>query len=152
MLRDTAERDAIHGMRVCRDAPKVSHLFFADDSILFIKSTTEECSTIANIISKHERASGQKINLDKSEMVFSKKVGSQMRDTVKALLGVREVDKYEKYLELPTIIGKSKKVIFASLKERIWKKMRGWKKKFLSKPGKEVLIKAVGQANLEVDV
>lgn len=61
-------------------------------------------------------------------------------------LGVREVDKHEKYLGLPTIIGRSKKAVFTCLKERIWKKLHGWKEKLLSKPGKEVLIKAVAQA------
>ncbi|KAK1367590.1 hypothetical protein POM88_033682 [Heracleum sosnowskyi] len=33
-----------------------------------------------------------------------------------------------------------------SLKERIWKKLRGWKEKLVSRPGKEILIKAVAQA------
>lgn len=42
--------------------------------------------------------------------------------------------------------GKSKKVIFACLKERIWKKLQGWKEKLLSRPGKENLIKVVAQA------
>lgn len=44
------------------------------------------------------------------------------RKEIVETLGIREVDKHEKYLGLPTIIGKSKKAIFACLKERIWKK------------------------------
>ena len=32
------------------------------------------------------------------------------------------------------------------LKERIWKKIQGWKEKVLSVQGKEILIKAVAQA------
>lgn len=61
-------------------------------------------------------------------------------------LGVREVDRHEKYLGLPTIIGRSKKAVFACLKERIWKKSQGWKEKLLSRARKEVLIMAVAQA------
>lgn len=60
-------------------------------------------------------------------------------------LGVREVVKHEKDLGLPTIIGCSKKAIFAGLKERLWKKLNGWKEKLLSRPKKEILIKAVAQ-------
>ena len=56
------------------------------------------------------------------------------------------MDRHEKYLGLPTIIGKSKKVIFSNIKERIWKKLQGWEEKVLSKPGKEVLLKEVAQA------
>ena len=62
------------------------------------------------------------------------------------ILWVKEVDKYEKYLGIPTIIGRSKKVIFSCLKDRIWKKLQGCKEKFLSRASKEVLIKSVIQA------
>lgn len=56
------------------------------------------------------------------------------------------VQVHEKYLGIPTIIGRSKKTIFAALKDRIWKKVQGWKEKLLSRAGKEVLIKSVIQA------
>lgn len=58
---------------------------------------------------------------------------------------MREVDRHEKYLALPTIIGNKKKVVFSGIKERIWKKLQGRKEKLLSKLGKEVLLKAVIQ-------
>ena len=52
----------------------------------------------------------------------------------------------EKYLGLPIYMGKSKKQTFAYLKERVWKRIQGWKEMLLSKAGKDVLIKAVAQA------
>ena len=52
----------------------------------------------------------------------------------------------EKYLGLPVYMGKSKVRTFAYLKDRIWKRVQGWKEKLLSKAGKEILIKAVAQA------
>jgi len=51
-----------------------------------------------------------------------------------------------KYLGLPVYMGKSKASLFAYLKERLWKRIQGWKDKLLSKTGKETLIKAVAQA------
>lgn len=106
----------------------------------------QECSKIAEILSRYEGASGQKINLSKSEITFSKIVTAERRRDICSTLGVREVNRHEKYLGLPTIIGKSKKAIFAGLKEREWKKLRGWKEKLLARPGKETLIKGVAQA------
>jgi hypothetical protein len=56
------------------------------------------------------------------------------------------VNNFDKYLGLPAMIGRSKKSIFNGLKERIIQRLQGWKERFLSKAGREILIKAVAQA------
>ena len=56
------------------------------------------------------------------------------------------MEKFESYLGLRTLIGRSKYQAFYFLKERVWKKIQGWKGMLLSKAGKEVLIKAVAQS------
>ena len=53
---------------------------------------------------------------------------------------------HTKYLALPTIIGRSKKLIFVEIKEKVCKKLVGWKGKLFSLGGKEIIIKAVAQA------
>ena len=58
------------------------------------------------------------------------------------------IRQYEKYLGLPALVGREKKRNFIYLKERVWKKLQGWKEKLLSITGREVLIKAVIQAIL----
>ncbi|XP_021751245.1 uncharacterized protein LOC110716900 [Chenopodium quinoa] len=146
LLNKSAREKKLHGTRVCRSAPRTSHLFFADDSLLFARATTQECSIIADIIRVYERASGQKVNLDKTDVAFSRGVPVDRRGEIVSTLGVREVEKHNKYLGLPTIIRRSKKEIFARLKERLWKSLNVWNNKLLSKPGKEVLIKEVAQA------
>ena len=62
------------------------------------------------------------------------------------ILGVKEVVKFESYLGLPTLIGRDKYSTFAYLKDRVWKKLQGWKGMLLSRAGKEILIKAVAQS------
>ena len=146
LLAKAANEGYIHGARVCRTAPRISHLFFADDSILFTRATLQECSKVADILSTYERASGQKINFNKSEVSFSKRVDADRRKEIKELFGVREVDRHEKYLGLPTVIGRSKKMVFGVLKERVWKKLQGWKEKLLSRAGKEILLQSVIQS------
>ena len=44
------------------------------------------------------------------------------------------------------MIGRNKGVAFRGIKERLIKKLEGWNKRFLSKAGKEMLIKALAQA------
>ena len=53
---------------------------------------------------------------------------------------------HTKYLGLPSITGRSKKVVFVEIKDKVCKKLAGWKGKLLSLGGKEILIKAVAQA------
>ena len=52
----------------------------------------------------------------------------------------------ERYLGLPVFVGRSKTHVFGYLKERIWKRIQGWKERMLSRAGKEIMIKAVAQA------
>ena len=56
------------------------------------------------------------------------------------------MNQIESYLGLPTLVGRTKYLTFSYLKDRIWKKLQGWKGKMLSKAGKEILIKAVAQS------
>jgi hypothetical protein len=59
---------------------------------------------------------------------------------------VPAIRSHEKYLGLPSFIGRSKKHCFATIKQRVWSKLKGWKERLLTEAGKEVLIKAVVQA------
>lgn len=43
-------------------------------------------------------------------------------EEVRGYLSVRVVDKHDKYLGLPTEMGRSKKDVFNWLRERVWKK------------------------------
>ena len=65
-----------------------------------------------------------------------------------SVLGPMNDSWHSKYLGLPSIIGKSKIEVFAKIKERVGKKMLGWKNKMLSISDKEILMKAVAQAIL----
>ncbi|CAL1376774.1 unnamed protein product [Linum trigynum] len=58
------------------------------------------------------------------------------------------VEKHDKYLGLVTQVDRSKKELFTYLKDRIRKKLSGYKEKFMSAAAREVLIKSVIQAQL----
>ena len=43
LLRKAKLEGQIHGVAICRNNPKVSNLFFADDSVLFCHANEDEC-------------------------------------------------------------------------------------------------------------
>lgn len=67
----------------------------------------------------------------------------EMKESMGPLLGARHVDQHSKYLGLPTLIGRSKKQVFSTIKERMPSRMKGWKERSLTKAGREVLLKSV---------
>ena len=99
-----------------------------------------------NIFEIYGKCSGQQINRNKTTIFFSKSTSEEIKNQIKLALDVPEIVQYEKYLGLPSLIGRHKKASFNYIRERVWKKLQGWKEKLLSQAGKEILIKVVVQA------
>ena len=55
----------IKGVKIAHGAPEVTHLFFADDSLLFCRAKNEEITHIKNLIATYQNASGQLVNANK---------------------------------------------------------------------------------------
>ena len=146
LINNVVHTGKIRGYSLCRNGPKISQLFFADDSLLFCRAQLGDVKTIQEILDKYEKASGPQINKTKTTLFFSKSVPLAAKNQIKALLGLPEIRAYEKYLGLPAVIGKNKRESLNYIKERVWGKLQGWKEKILSQAGKEVLLKAVVQA------
>lgn len=146
-LLHKAEADGlISGVKVCPAAPSVSHLLFADDSLILIRATKEDTIQLQRILDLYEQCSGQVINKMKSAVLFSRNVGAVNKEEVRHILAVEKETMNEKYLGLPVYVGREKTKIFAYLKDRVWQRIQGWKEKSLSWAGKEIMIIAVAQA------
>ena len=62
LIQQAENSGSIKGVSLCSARPKVSHLFFVDDSFLFCRVNTQECATILEVLQQYEEASGQQIN------------------------------------------------------------------------------------------
>ncbi|MCH93169.1 RNA-directed DNA polymerase (Reverse transcriptase), partial [Trifolium medium] len=146
LLKKSVSRGDLHGVKICRGAPMVSHLLFADDCFLFCRANVNETNHLMQILKTYEEASGQEINLTKSEVFFSRNLSIAAQDDLARLMGVKHVLGTGNYLGLPSMIGRKKRDIFAYIKDRVWKRINSWRGRALSKAGKEVMIKSVLQA------
>jgi hypothetical protein len=112
-------RHSSNGVKICRNAPIISHLLFADDCFPFFKATVTEANALKNILSVYESASGQANNLQKSKFYCSRNVPAEAREAIANQLDVTQVVKTGKYLGIPSMIGRSKKATFKFIKDRI---------------------------------
>ena len=69
MISKAEQGGDIHGVRATRSVPSVSHLFFADDSLIFTSATLAEGQRLKPYLLEYAQASGQRINFDKSAVI-----------------------------------------------------------------------------------
>ncbi|CAL1353631.1 unnamed protein product [Linum trigynum] len=146
MLTNAMESQHLHGLKIHRLAPTLSHLFFADDTYLFLRATSSECHNLLQLLHLYEEVSGQRVNLQKSSVCFSSNMSDQESVAMAALLGVTSIGSMEKYLGLPAQVQRSKVQTFRFVEDNLAVRIQSWRSKSLSLAAKEVVIKAVGSA------
>ncbi|GAA0164311.1 hypothetical protein LIER_43678 [Lithospermum erythrorhizon] len=115
LINSVVARGEWNGVRVGRNGPVVSHWLFADDALLFAGALVEECRVVKEVLQQYKSSSGQRVNYAKSAISFSLNVGEDLRRDICGVLGVAEVSSHAKYLGLPTVVGRSKVEVFASI-------------------------------------
>ncbi|KAM2632785.1 hypothetical protein EV1_023480 [Malus domestica] len=146
LIRKGMERGTLHGYKFTPNGTPFTHLFFADDSVLFGNATVEEAQGVADILKVYASGSGQEINLSKSSIFFGTSTSKRTKKRIGNTLGIPYKDGFGKYLGLQADFGLSKKAVFAEIRDKIEARLAGWSEQFLSQAGKEVLVKAVAMA------
>lgn len=146
LIKKVVESQNLHGILNCSNGVCVSHILFANDSFIFCQTTMEECQHLLTLLECYESASGQAINRQKTYIFFSKNTRAKVKHDIQAMLGARIMEDCRRYLGLPMAGGKSKVKTFKDLREKITNRFLGWKEKYISKAGREDLIKTVAQA------
>ncbi|XP_031112071.1 uncharacterized protein LOC116016046 [Ipomoea triloba] len=110
---------SIHGCRVARGASPISHMFFADDSLLFFKANSLEAGMIKHCLEVYEGMSCQAVNYHKSSICFSRNTTESAREEVAGVLGVVQAANFGRYLGLPNFVGRNKRAVLHILKTRL---------------------------------
>lgn len=146
LLEEQVNQGAISPVKVCRQAPGISHLLFADDTLLFFKENADQATKVKEVLNRYASGTGQQINPMKCSIMFGEVSPASTQQSIKDILQVVSPNFEDKYLGFPTPDGRMHKGRFQKLQDKIWKRIIQWGENFLSSGGKEILIKAVLQA------
>ncbi|XP_062075523.1 uncharacterized protein LOC133779594 [Humulus lupulus] len=116
LILGAEQSNLLEGLCFGRRGVRVSHLFFADDSIMFLNVNVDECRALKYILRCYTTASGQMINFSKSEVCFGSKVDEGTKKEIAEILEVQITNDFERYLGLPGLVGRSKKETFKYIK------------------------------------
>jgi hypothetical protein len=72
LLKNTEEEGTLQGVQLRTVAPKINHVFFADDSLIVMIANVANATKLHQILALYEVQSGQMINKSKSSELFSK--------------------------------------------------------------------------------
>lgn len=95
--------------KASKKGPQISHLLFANDSILFRETSSDGEHALKTIIREYELCLGQCINFNKLTIFFRTNTIEIVCQHVSKILEVRCSNDPEKYLGLPNVVRCQKK-------------------------------------------
>ena len=140
------EVGGIDGIRVYRNAPSVSHLLFADDSLILMKADMTNATSLRQTLDQYCACSRQLVSEAKCSIFFSPNVTVEVKVDICTELNIMSEALSDKYLGLPAMVGVDRSDNFLYLVERVINRVQGWREMILSLGGKENLIKGIIQS------
>ncbi|XP_015960730.1 uncharacterized protein LOC107484701 [Arachis duranensis] len=142
MIGEAVRNGRISPLFMGRDNIELSHLQFADDTIVFCPPEEETVKNYKRLLRCFELMSGLSINFEKLSLIPIN-CDHQWVQSMCSLLGCKEAALPVKYLGIP--LGANPRLVktWKPIIDKVEEKLSLWKSKVLNKVGKLVLIKAV---------
>ncbi|XP_016206848.1 uncharacterized protein LOC107647266 [Arachis ipaensis] len=142
MVGEAVRNGRISPLLVGRDKIELSHLQFADDTILFCPPEIETILNYKRLLRCFELMSGVSINFDKLNLIFVN-CESEWVTNMCGLLGCTEAVLPVRYLGIP--LGANPRLVktWKSIIDKVEEKLGLWKANVLNKAENLVLIKSV---------
>ncbi|CAL1371641.1 unnamed protein product [Linum trigynum] len=130
-------------VRLTNAGPPLTHLFFADDLLLFAEAEKRQIRVIKQCLEDFCYSSGQRINFSKSILYVSPNVARHKAEDLSTCSGIPLKAALGRYLGIQAIQERVTRGIYQSLILRIQRKMAPWKAKRLSFAARLTVAKSV---------
>ena len=130
-------------LKIARGGPELSHLFFADDMVLFGEASTKQMQVMLNCLNIFCNISGQKVNFSKSSLYVSRNVENSLANQLSSMSGIPLTTDLGMYLGMPSLHGRITNSSFKHVLDRVAARLAGWKAKSLSFAGRATLVQSV---------
>lgn len=133
------KRKNLEGVAIGNGCPTISHLFFANDSLIFCKANAKRGMAVKEMLMLYEKASRQVVNVEKSGLFFSRNMKEEVMNNFEKESGIKRGNFQQKYLGLPSMGSRSWEKMFDFIKQRVGMVVQRWQEYLFSIGGKEVL-------------
>lgn len=79
--------------------PRISHLFFVDDSLIFCKANSMEWRRVVKLLGIYEEGSGQRLNFQKNAIFFSRNTCQDKRREILQFFGLLEATRFLTHIQ-----------------------------------------------------
>nr|XP_027083663.1 uncharacterized protein LOC113705962 [Coffea arabica] len=142
-LNQLVEHREFKCFSVPRGCPRITHLSYADDVLVFTGASSASLRCVMQVIENYEAVLGQEINVQKCGFMVHAKLPSQCVARIRRATGFGLKSFPVRYLGCPLFVGRRKCLYFMELVQSVISKVSSWRSKFLSNGGRIVLIKHV---------
>ncbi|XP_018443605.1 uncharacterized protein LOC108815528 [Raphanus sativus] len=141
-LLDKAESDGSFRLHPLCSSPKLTHLLFADDLLVFSDGSRASTAGIKSVMNQFKDWSGLDTNESKTEIFYGGYTNTQA-SVLSDLSGFRRSEFPTRYLGLPLSPKRISAATLQPFVDRITSKLHSWTVKFLSFAGKVTMIYSV---------
>ncbi|KAK4265131.1 hypothetical protein QN277_026221 [Acacia crassicarpa] len=126
--------------------PLISHLFLADDIILFTEASLQQAEMVRECLAHFCDCSGLKVNASKTQVFFSKNINHNRCTELSTVLGFTQTADLGKYLGVQLHHKRVGKESFQAVVDKVKERLSRWQASSFSLAGRTTLISSVSSA------
>lgn len=143
LIDDQVRNGSWNPVKISREGPVISHLFFADDILLFTKASHSQVQLVTKVMEDFCNSSGLKVNLEKSRAMCSPRIPRTRKNQLASSSPIQFIGNLGRYLGFRLKHGRMKKDDLNFILEKIQTWLSSWKGRLLNKAGRVTLAKSV---------